>query len=129
MVTELSKHVHDFPGADNWSCCFTHTLNLAPKSIICQFDLSKVEATIALDEATKELARLATEIKLEKLTSIGGVNYEEEDNDNNDNTDGWVDEKVLLLDKERDVLNESMESAWLMLMKVHWSSSFSENIS
>lgn len=78
-----------------------------------------MEATIALDEATKELARLATEIKLEKLTSIGGVNYEEEDNDNNDNTDGWVDEKVLLLDKERDVLNESMESAWLMLMKVH----------
>ena len=121
MVTELSKHVHDFPGADNWSCCFTHTLNLAAKSIICQFDLSKVEATIALDEATKELARLATEIKLEKLTSIGGVNYEE-DNDNND-------EKVLLLDKERDVLNESMKPAWLMLMKVHWSSSFSENIS
>ena len=78
-----------------------------------------MEATIALDEATKELARLATEIKLEKLTSIGGVNYEEEDNDNNDNTDGWVDEKVLLLDKERDVLNESMKPAWLMLMKVH----------
>ena len=77
-----------------------------------------MEATIALDEATKELARLATEIKLEKLTSIGGVNYEE-DNDNNDNTDGWVDEKVLLLDKERDVLNESMKPAWLMLMKVH----------
>ena len=72
-----------------------------------------------MDEATKELARLATEIKLEKLTSIGGVNYEEEDNDNNDNTDGWVDEKVLLLDKERDVLNESMKPAWLMLMKVH----------
>ena len=78
-----------------------------------------MEATIALDEAIKELARLATEIKLEKLTSIGGVNYEEEDNDNNDNTDGWVDEKVLLLDKERDVLNESMKPAWLMLMKVH----------
>ena len=77
-----------------------------------------MEATVALDEATKELARLATEIKLEKLTSIGGVNYEE-DNDNNDNTDGWVDEKVLLLDKERDVLNESMKPAWLMLMKVH----------
>lgn len=71
-----------------------------------------------MDEATKELARLATEIKLEKLTPIGGVNYEE-DNDNNDNTDGWVDEKVLLLDKERDVLNESMKPAWLMLMKVH----------
>ena len=116
MVVELSKRLHDFPGATNRSRCFTHTLNLAAKSIIQQFDLPKIEATIVLDEAAKELVKLTKEMELEELTSCGGAGDEEEEEE--DNTDGWVDENVLLSDKEKEVLNESMKPVRLMLVKV-----------
>jgi hypothetical protein len=116
MIAELSNLLRVFPGATNRSRCFTHTLNLAAKSIIKQFDLPKVEAKTALDEAAKELAKLAIEMEHEEFLLRGSVGCEDVDLD--DNLEGWVDENTLLSDEERGVLNESMKPVQLMLVKV-----------
>jgi hypothetical protein len=114
MIVELSAVLQDFPGASNRSRCFTHILNLAAKSIIRQFDLPKSEANIVLDEAAKELAKLAAELEHEELMSCGSPGGEGEDDD----SDGWVDEKALLSDDEREELTESVKPVRLMLVKV-----------
>jgi hypothetical protein len=121
MIIELSKRLDEFPGASNRSRCFTHILNLAAKSIIRQFDLPKSEATVALDKAAKELAKLAAELEHEELMSSGSPGENEEDEDD---SDGWVDEKALLSDEEWERLNKSVKPVRLMLVKVSLPTSF-----
>jgi hypothetical protein len=121
MIIELLKRLDEFPGASNRSRCFTHILNLAAKSIIRQFNLPKSEATVALDEAAKELAKLAAKLEHEELMSSGSPGENEEDEDD---SDGWVDEKALLSDEEQERLNKSVKPVRLMLVKVSLPTSF-----
>jgi hypothetical protein len=74
-----------------------------------------------LDEAAKELAKLAADLEHEELMSNGspGENEEEEDD-----SDGWVDEKALLSDEEWERLNKSVKLVQLMLVKVSLLTSF-----
>jgi hypothetical protein len=73
MIEELANLVDDFPGPANQTRCFLHILNLVVKSIIRQFDVpiskknqENKEDDESMDEATKELLKLASEIDLEE---------------------------------------------------------------
>jgi hypothetical protein len=83
--------------------------------------LHKSEATVALDKAAKELAKLAAKLEHEELMLSGSPGENEEDKDE---SDGWVDEKALLSDEEWERLNKSVKPVRLMLVKVSPPTSF-----
>ena len=118
MVTELADLLEDFPGPANQTRCFTHVLNLVVKSIICQFDLlnSKGGRNRMFDEAAKELLSLAGNIDVEEdeASRDGEDGVEGED----DNVEGWVDERTLLDDEDLEELDKSVEPVRLVLTKV-----------
>jgi hypothetical protein len=114
MIEELANLLEDFPGAANQTRCFLHILNLVVKSIIKQFDLPKAQANGILDEATKELLALAGDIALEEeqMREVGN------DDEDDDNEEGWIDERELMSRWERDELDESVQLVRLLLIKV-----------
>ena len=114
MIQELADHVENFPGQANQTRCFLHILNLVVKSIIKQFDLPKVASDAVLDEATKELLDLAVDLDLEEKQSQDKV----EDDGEEDNENGWVDERESMSQWEREELDESIQPVRLLLTKV-----------
>ena len=126
MVDELKDLVEDFPGPANQTRCFTHILNLVVKSILCQFDLPKSKSgkvldggTDELDEGTEELLALAGDIEVEEEVlsrdGDGGVAVEEPDNDN---IEGWIDERTLMDDDDLEDLDQSVKPVRVLLTKV-----------
>src|ERR1700679_1558815 len=70
---QTTKHtfIDHFPGAANQTRCFSHILNLAAKSILCQFDASKknnAEDSEDLGEAANVLEELTRELELDEVT-------------------------------------------------------------
>jgi hypothetical protein len=114
MIAELADLVDDFPGAANQTRCFLHIINLVGKSIIKQFDLPKAQANGILDEATKELMALAKDIILkdEELRNEG------KDDDEDDNCEGWIDEREKMTKLEKEELDKSVQPVRLLLTKV-----------
>jgi hypothetical protein len=89
MIEELADILQEFPRAANQMCCFLHILNFIVKNIMKQFDLPKAQVDGIVDEATKELLALAGDIDLkEEQTHDKGT-----DDEDNDNAEGWVDER------------------------------------
>ena len=115
MVVELSNLLPDFPGATNQTCCFLHVLNLVVKSILWQFDVPKMNNEV-LDDALDELAKLAGNIKQEEA-ECREVNSDEGDDDD-DNVDGWIDERANMTDEEKEELDEAVQPIHLVLTKV-----------
>jgi len=116
MIAELANLLDDFPGPENQTRCFTHILNLVVKSVICQFDLPKSKGDKILDDAAKELLSLAGNIKFEENELAQRDANEEEEDD--DNIEGWIDERTLMTDVELEELDESIEPVRLLLTKV-----------
>jgi hypothetical protein len=114
MIEELANLLDDFPGAANQTRCFLHILNLVVKSIIKQFDLPKATADGILDEATRDLLALAGDLALEEeqTRDVG------KDDEDDDNEEGWIDERELMSEWERDELDESVQPVRLLLIKV-----------
>ena len=113
MISELANLLEDFPGPANQTRCFTHVLNLVVKSIIRQFDLPAAQEAHILDEATRELSKLALNIELED------ENTEDEGTDEeDDNCEGWIDERLSMTEEELDTLNKSVQPVRLLLTKV-----------
>lgn len=112
MIVELSKSLPNFPGPANRSRCFTHVLNLVVKSIMRQFDVPKAQENGAMDEAAKELAATLED---EELSSWASVTEGSEDDDD---VDGWIDERDDMTEDERNDLIEDVEPVRLMLVKV-----------
>ena len=112
MIVELSKSLPNFPGLANRSRCFTHVLNLVVKSIMRQFDVPKAQENGAMDEAAKELAATLED---EELSSWASVTEGSEDDDD---VDGWIDERDDMTEDERNDLIEDVEPVRLMLVKV-----------
>ena len=123
MIEELAHLIDDFPGPANQTRCFLHILNLVVKSIIRQFDPPKSKKTPdgeeddeSMDEATKELLKLACEIDLEEeITARAG---DEGDATEDDNDEGWVDEREEMTEEELLELAESVRPVRLLLTKV-----------
>ena len=116
IIVKLSKLLPDFPGAANWSQCFTHVLNLVVKSILHQFDVPKAQENEAMDEAAKELAELAAGLELKELLSQASATAEGSEAD--DNVDGWIDEHDQMTEDEINNLMEDVKSVRVMLVKV-----------
>jgi nucleoside-diphosphate-sugar epimerase len=131
MIEHLSTLVENFPGTANQTRCFTHVLNLAAKSILCQFDVPKKTAdgdAGDLDDATDTLAALAQELE----EAVGQIDDEadadddnekgdggDEDGDDGDNDeDGLDDERDSMSEEELAELEESLVPIRLMLTKV-----------
>jgi len=86
MIEELANLLDNFPSAANQTRCFTHILNLVVKSILSQFDLPKAKANIA-----DEILNLADGLELEE--EISAKEGEEGEEGDDDNVEGWIDER------------------------------------
>ena len=124
MIEELAILIDDFAGAANQTRCFLHVLNLVVKSIIKQFDLPASKKTSDNEdddenymvEATNELLKLAREIEREEeITASRG---DEEDATEDDNDEGWVDEREEMTEGELRRLTRSVKPVRLLLSKV-----------
>ena len=86
MIEELANLLDNFPGAANQMHCFTHILNLVVKSILTQFELLKDKANIP-----DKILNMAEELELEdEILAKEGEGGDKEDDDN---VEGWVDER------------------------------------
>jgi len=83
------------------------------KSVIQQFDVEKGKADEALDEAELELRALAEGIDLEDVETQG----DQEDDD--DNVEGWIDERNVLSVDDHEELDVSVRPVKLVLVKVN----------
>jgi len=117
MIAELANLLDDFPGPANQTRCFTHVLNLVVKSVIRQFDLPKSKGDKILDDAAKELLSLSGNIEFEE-DELAWRDANEAEEDDDDNVEGWIDERTLMTDIELEELDESVEPVRLLLTKV-----------
>jgi hypothetical protein len=124
MIEQLAKILSNFSEV-NRTQCFLHIVNLCAKSIIRQFDIQKKDADEPVDATERELQDLAEEIDLEeqqaakllKQHAIDSKANKASDNNNND-TDGWVDEMAMLSLAERTELHKEIRPVKLVLVKV-----------
>jgi len=117
MIAQLANLLDDFPGPANQTRCFMHVLNLVVKSVIRQFDLPKSKGDKILDDAAKELLSLAGNIEFEE-DELARRDANEAEEDDDDNVEGWIDERTLMTDIELEELDESVEPVRLLLTKV-----------
>jgi len=114
MIEEFEHLLNDFPGAANQTRCFAHIINLVVKSILRQFDVPKSKANEALDDASKALLDIAEGIEHEEAeTQAGGS-----DDEMVDNVEGWIDERELMDEEEKQALDASVMPVRLVLTKV-----------
>ncbi|KAF8817217.1 hypothetical protein BYT27DRAFT_7032389, partial [Phlegmacium glaucopus] len=78
------------------------------------FDVLKQQADGILDEAKAELCNLAGNLELEELISQQDCDTDDDD----DNKEGWVDERKEMTAMEKDELDESVGPLRLMLTKL-----------
>lgn len=116
MVNILCDLIPLFPGEANHTRCFNHVVVLITKSSICQFDIPKGQADVALDEAESKLRELAEGLDIEE--QMTEAKWDEPDERDNDNTDGWVDEVACLLVADWEELEENIRPVKLVLVKV-----------
>jgi hypothetical protein len=118
MINELANIIITFPGDENRTRCFNHVIALVAKSLIRQFDVLKGQADAALDEAERELSDLAEGIDIEDETTRAEWEGTDNEDDESDNTDGWVDEVARLSAADREELEASVTPVRLVLVKV-----------
>jgi hypothetical protein len=107
MIEELANLLDNFPGVANQTCCFTHILNLVVKSILCQFDLPKAKANIA-----DEILKLADGLELEE-----DVSAKEGEEGEDDNMEGWIDEREEMSEEQMEELEACVEPIRLLLSR------------
>jgi hypothetical protein len=115
MVVELAELIETFLGTSNQTWCFNHIINLIAKTILRQFDIQKNRAESALNDAEQELRNLAEGADIEEL--VTAVEQSAEDKDEDD-MDGWVDERATLDKNECEQLDKSTRPVKLVLVKV-----------
>jgi hypothetical protein len=122
MIDELATSLNDFSGPANRTRCFTHILNLVVKSILQQFDVPKVKRHEIVDAATEELLELAGDIEGEEWSTTCDLAQAEDEDD--DNIEGWVDERNLMSKEELEDLNKAIQPIRFLLTKVRISKYF-----
>jgi hypothetical protein len=121
MVKKLEDLLDIFPGESNRMCCFDHIVNLVAKSIIRQFDLLKTKGKESFDKVLRELMVSASDLDEEELATWEGESGEVDQED--DNADGWVDEREEMSETEQQELDENIQPIQRVLVKVsieHW---------
>jgi hypothetical protein len=105
MVEALKDLLVVFPGESNRTRCFDHIINLIAKSIIRQFDVSKATGK-SPDEALPRV--------LQELTA---AEHNEGDDSDDDNADGWVDERAEMTELEQKDLDDDVQPVQQVLVK------------
>ncbi len=119
MIDELATLLNDFPGSTNRTRCFAHILNLVVKSILQQFDVPKVKRQEVVDKATEALLKLAGDIEEEEWRTIcDSARGENGDEIEDDDVEGWVDERDLMGENELEELDEALRPVRFLLTKV-----------
>lgn len=121
MIAHLAKIVTEFPGTANQTRCFDHITNLVAHSILRPFDVPKANADAILDQAEKELQELAAELEEEVDNSTDPAPDSELDDElsgEDDDIDGWVDERESLSQVDKVALDESVRPVKKVLLKV-----------
>lgn len=108
MIEELETLIEDFPGAANQTRCFLHILNLVVKSVIKQFDAND-------DEKTEMLLGLAGNVDIE-----GDLMENTEDSEEDDNDEGWIDEREAMTQDELQELAASVTPVRVLLTKARF---------
>jgi hypothetical protein len=117
MVAHLSEVLDGFPGAANQTHCFAHTLSIAAKAILKQFDVPKGKNNEVLDVAAQAFADLTRDLDIEE--QLAWESQEVEDDDKDDQPlDSWVDFRDGLTKEEVGELDTSIQPVRSMLSKV-----------
>jgi hypothetical protein len=116
MIEELAIQLDNFPGSANRVRCFAHILNLVVKSIMRQFDVPDKKKGEVVDDATRELHKLAGDIEGEDSLSQSCVG----DVESKDNVEGWVDERDEMDADELTALDNDVRPVRFLLTKVSW---------
>jgi len=114
MIDALAELVIAFPGAANWTRCFTHILNLVVKVILRQFEAPKAKVGEMLDAAAQALANLAGDIEAEERA----MDDKEGDDSEDDSEEGWVDPLEGMSEEEQEELDVAVQPVRLVLVKV-----------
>jgi hypothetical protein len=119
MVDQLEGLVSNFAGATNRTRCFVHIINLIAKTIIRQFDIPEAKEEQLVDAAMAELCALATDMDMEDLLTWANRGYSsDEENDEDDDTDGWMDERGALSASDLKELEKDVWPIRKVLVKV-----------
>ena len=116
MIDKLVNLLPNFPGAPNRTRCFLHIVNLIAKQLLKQFDVPGKNANTVLDKVERELQELADGLDMEEL--VTREEWEGEDGEDEDNTEGWINEMDILTVEDRKELEKSIGPVWVMLVKV-----------
>ena len=109
MVKHLSDLVLYFDGETSQVRCVLHVTNLVAKSLIKLFDLLK-KSSMEGDEIESQNS---------SAESNGSENVEQSaGDDEDDNTEGWVDESGSMTDNEHAELEEHIHLLRMILVKV-----------
>lgn len=119
MIAHLGEILEDFPGASNQTRCFDHITNLVAHSTLRPFDVAKAKADGVLDEAEQELQDLMQDLEdIGVAPDLEGMEDADGEDENDDDVDGWVDERESLTETERVALDASVRPVKLILLKV-----------
>jgi hypothetical protein len=120
MVDKLADILPSFPGRANHTRCFLHTINLVAKLLIKEFDVTKKDASRALEDSDGGASNEEGEV-MEDVEELNAdiADYSAEDNAMlGDDDEGWINEVNLLSDHERKRLQREIRPVKLVLVKV-----------
>jgi hypothetical protein len=114
MIAKLAKLIEKFPGLANQTRCFLHTLNLVARSILHQFDVPNSQVGQTLDEAERELSKLARDLDIEEVLMEPDQTSDEEADDK----EGLIDVRTNMSGVEQMQLDASVRPVKFVLVKV-----------
>jgi len=123
MIDELKDLLSEFSGAASRTRCFAHIINLVAKTVIHQFDMRNASDNALADEILMELKTLAENIEAEELMTRAGESEEDDaDGEDDDNVEGWVDEREEMAQWDLEELEMNVQPLRKVLVKVRTNS-------
>jgi hypothetical protein len=117
MIQELTNLIQNFPGEASRTRCFGHIVNLTAKTLLLPFDAPKGKVEETMDRAERELRELAEGADVEDLMTRVEMSITDDD-DEDDNADGWVDERAEMSEDEQEDLDESVRPMRMVFVRV-----------
>ena len=117
MIAHLSEVLDDFPGTTNQTLCFAHTLSIAAKAILKQFNAPKRKNNEGLDITAQAFADLTRELDIEEQSAQESQEVEDDDKDDQP-LDSWDNFCDGLMEEEVEDLDASIQPVRSMLSKV-----------
>jgi hypothetical protein len=118
MVEALKDQLEIFAGDSNRTRCFDHIVNLIAKSVIQQFDVPKTKGNESFDDVLRELMVPAEDLDKEELATREGECWASEVDREDDDMDGWVNEREDMSEMEQKELDDNIQPIRRVLVKV-----------